>query len=87
MRGEVTRLSVDVFLSYGPVRSVVFEAEIHPTKFAEKGRVRWVMKAGVREAEERGPEAAVCDGKTSEWRARVRGGQGGQGEVWGSRCR
>lgn len=25
-------LSVDVFLSYGPVRSVVFEAEIHPNE-------------------------------------------------------
>ena len=31
MRGNLTRLSVDVFLSYGPVRSIVFEAEIHPT--------------------------------------------------------
>lgn len=72
MRGwEVTRLSVDVFLSYGPVRSVVFEAEIHPPKFAEERRVRWMMKAGVRRAEEREAEAAVCDGRTSEWRARV----------------
>lgn len=53
MRGEVARLSVDMFLSYGPVRSVVFEAEIHPTKFGEKGRVRQMMKAGVRGAEER----------------------------------
>lgn len=31
MRGDLTRLSVDVFLSYRPVRSIVLEAEIHPT--------------------------------------------------------
>jgi hypothetical protein len=30
MRGDLTRLSVDVLLSNGPVRKVVFEAEIHP---------------------------------------------------------
>jgi hypothetical protein len=28
--GDLSRLSVDVFLSNGPVRKIVFEAEIHP---------------------------------------------------------
>jgi hypothetical protein len=31
--GDLTRLSVDVFLSNRPVRSIVFEAEIHPTSW------------------------------------------------------
>jgi hypothetical protein len=30
--GDLTRLSVDVFLSNGPVRKIVFEAEIHPRR-------------------------------------------------------
>lgn len=42
-----------------------------PQSFAEKGGVRRMMKAGGRGAEEGETEAAVCDGRTSEWRARV----------------